>query len=167
MQTLRRSDRELTCRRDVEALLGRARVGRVGVIAGGEPYVVPMNFAHGDGRVVIHGADSGRLIEALRGDARVCFEVDEHLRTLPDPVLCEYDTAYLSVMAFGRARVLDDPEEKTTALRLLARKYAPERDPRRLRLRTVEEFRAASTGSRTAVIEIQIERMTAKRGGAP
>ena len=117
--------------------------------------------------MVIHGADSGRLIEALREDGRVCFEVDEHLRTLPNPVLCEYDTAYLSVVGFGRARVLEDPEERTVALRLLARKYAPERDPRRLRVRTVEEFRAASTGSRTSVIEIQLERMTAKRGGAP
>jgi uncharacterized protein len=167
VQALRRTDRELTSRRDIDALLARAPVGRVGVIADGEPYVVPMNFAHAGGRVVIHGADSGRLIGALHADARVCFEVDEHLRTLPDPVLCSYDTAYLSVVAFGRARVLEDVDERTEALRLLAAKYAPERDPRRLRPRTVEDFRAASTGSRTSVIEIELERVTAKRGGAP
>ena len=167
MEALRRSDREVTSARDVESLLARAPVGRLAVIAQGEPYVVPMNFVYADGRVVVHGAESGRLVDAVRSDGRVCFEVDEHLGTVPDPVLCHYDTAYLSVVGFGRARVLEHLPERTAALRLLARKYAPERDPERLRAGTVERFRASSTGSATCVIEIDLERVTAKRGGGP
>ena len=164
--SIRRPERALTDEGAIDALLARAQVGRVGVIAGGEPYVVPMNFAHEGGRVIVHGAESGRLMEAIRADGRVCFEVDEHLGTLPHPVLCKYDTDYASVIAFGRARVLDDLAERTDALRVLARKYAPAPKADRLNRRTVDEYRSKSTGGGTAVFEITLERVTAKTGGA-
>ena len=160
--SIRRTERVLEERGAIDALLARAPVCRVAVVAGGEPYVVPMNFAHEGERVVIHGAESGRLLDALRADPRVCFEVDEHLGTIPHPVLCKYDTDYLSVIGFGTARVLEDLEESTAALRLLARKYASPEKANRLNEKTVAEYRSKTTGSGTLVIEIELERMSAK-----
>ncbi len=92
----------------------------------------------------------------------MCFEVDEPSATLPDPVLCEYDTAYSSVLCFGRARVLASLDERTAALRVFARKYAREEEADALKGRTVEAFRGWF-GAHTAVIEIAVENMTGKR----
>jgi alanyl-tRNA synthetase len=36
---------------EIAQILGRAAVGRLGLIADGEPYVVPLNFAYADGRI--------------------------------------------------------------------------------------------------------------------
>jgi len=105
---LRRADHAIVDAEALVSLLRAARVGRVGVIAAGEPYVVPMNFAYeGTGagtpaRIIIHGASQGRLIEALARDGRVCFEVDELLATLPDPVLCAYPRDLLCTFHAGR-----------------------------------------------------------------
>lgn len=165
---LRRSDHAIGDPEALASLLHAARVGRVGVIADGEPYVVPMNFAYEDARtgtharIIIHGASQGRLIEALARDARVCVEVDEVVATLPDPVLCEYDTAYASVLCYGRARVLTALGERTAALRVLARKYAPTEEADALKERTVDAFRGRF-GAHTAVIDIAIDTMTAKQ----
>ena len=159
---LRRQDHAIQLPEEIDALLRRALVARLGVIADGEPYVVPMNFAWDGRRIVVHGASQGRLISALRQNPRVCVEVDEFVATMPNPVLCKYDTAYASVIAYGRARVLEALAERTEALRELARKYATVEEAAGLKERTVESYRSA-LGSETAVIEIEVETLTGKR----
>jgi hypothetical protein len=160
--TLRRPDHGIYERDVIEALLQSALIGRVAVIADGEPYVVPMNFVYQNSKIWIHGASEGRLISAVKSNPRVCFEIDEYVATLPHPVLCEFDTAYASVVCVGTARVLDSVEERTAALKLITRKYAPEEQVDALRESTVEKFRGAFE-SHTAVIEIAVDAMTGKR----
>jgi hypothetical protein len=160
--TLRRPDHGIYERDVIEALLQSALIGRVAVIADDEPYVVPMNFVYQNSKIWIHGASEGRLISAVKAHPRVCFEIDEYVANLPHPVLCEFDTAYASVVCFGTARVLDSVEERTAALKLVTRKYAPEEQVDALRESTVEKFRGAFE-SHTAVIEIAVDVMTGKR----
>ncbi len=153
-------------------LLETAMVGRIGVLAEGEPYVVPMNYAYERavggplGRVIIHGADQGRMLRALAATPVVCFEIDTYLATIPDPVLCEYDTAYASVICRGHARLLTDLEERTMALRVFARKYASPEKADALKQKTVERFQSSS-GAHTAVIEIVLETMAGKQRPSP
>ena len=71
----------------------------------------------------------------------VCFEIDAYLTTIPDPVLCEYDTAYASVICRGHARLLTGVEECTVALRVFARKYASPEKADALKQKTVERSR--------------------------
>ncbi len=165
---MRRADHAITDPEALAALLRAALVGRVSVIANGEPYVVPMNFAYDEGagaaspRILLHGASQGRLLEAITRSARVCFEVDEFVATLPNPVLCDYDTAFASVICYGQARVLESLGERTEALRVLARKYATLEEADALKERTVEAYRG-QFGAHTAVIAITVEEMTGKR----
>lgn len=150
------------------SLLHTTIVGRIGVIAEAEPYIVPMNYAYEHtvggplGRIIIHGADQGRMLRALTTNPVVCFEIDTYLATIPDPVLCKYDTAYASVVCRGHARLLTNLEERTMALRVLAHKYASPEKANALKQRTVERFQSTS-GAHTAVIEISIETMTGKQ----
>jgi len=158
---LRRMDHAITDPAVVAALMRTAMVGRVAAIADGEPYVIPMNFAYEGGRILLHGADQGRFIRAIARQPRVCFEVDEFLATLPDPVLCDYDTAFASVICVGVARVVEPIEERTRALRVLSRKYAPEDEAAALKSSTVAAYRGKHD-AHTAVIEIAVEVMTGK-----
>lgn len=159
---LRREDHGIEEFEVMEALLHSARVGRIGVIAQGEPYVIPMNFAYEASKIYIHGANQGRLIEAIQANPRICFEIDQYIATIPDPVLCEFDTAYASVICYGTARVIDDLKERTAALKVIARKYAPENQAESLQEVTVSQF-AGAFESRTAVVEISVESMTGKK----
>lgn len=61
---------------EIEALLRRRRIGRIGCCIEDRPYVVPINYAY-DGSAVYVASGPGRKIDAMRGDPRVCFEVDE------------------------------------------------------------------------------------------
>jgi len=161
-RTLRRGDHAIENQKLMDVLLDSALVGRIGVIAHGEPYVVPMNYAYHDAKIYIHGASEGRLVETIKSNPLVCFEIDEYVATLPDPVLCEFDTAYASVICYGRAHVLEDLTERTEALKIITRKYAPAEHANALRESTVEAFRGVEN-SHTAIIEIAVESMTGKK----
>lgn len=164
---LRRGERKITESQHLKTLLDTALVGRVGVMAQGEPYIVPMNFAYEQqegtlGRIILHGAGQGRLFQALEAHPWVCFEIDTFIKTLPHPVLCEYDTAYMSVLCWGQVQRLMTVKEQTAALRLFAHKYASIEKAQALKERTVERFRS-DMGAQTAVYEILLERMTGKQ----
>ena len=74
-QEMRRKERIMN-RKDSEELLETAKVGRLGIFDG-EPYIVPVNFVYGSGKIRFHCAKEGRKAQALVKEPRVCFEVDE------------------------------------------------------------------------------------------
>jgi hypothetical protein len=161
--TLRLADRKMT-EAEVDKTLRTVKVGRLGLCRNGQPYVVPLNFAYENGHIYFHCADAGMKIEFLRDNPSVCFEVDEHFRTITAPMACNYDTAYRSVIAFGTAQILTDLEEKTTGLRLIVAKYAGRENAEKLETKTVDGYRSPQ-GSKTIVVDVTIERITGKRCG--
>ncbi|MGH1548784.1 pyridoxamine 5'-phosphate oxidase family protein [Leifsonia poae] len=60
---------------EIEDLLEQQMVGRLGMIDGSVPYVVPISYAYREGDVYAHSAQ-GRKLSALRARPEVCFEVD-------------------------------------------------------------------------------------------
>lgn len=99
--------------------------GTSGVLAaagdGGWPYAVPLSYVWQNGKVYFHCAVTGHKIDAIRADNRVSFCVVDRDQVVPE----EYTTYYRSVIVFGRARVLDDPDEKRRTIEALGRKYRP------------------------------------------
>ena len=67
----------------------------------------------------------------------------------------EYTTYFRSVIAFGTARVLEDPWEKRQALAALAAKYSPDQEEGRN-----EEIRAQFAN--VTMVELTVEHMTGK-----
>jgi len=157
---LRRKDRAIT-KAEVDQILQTGMVGRLGLSRNNQPYIVPLNFAYQDGHVFFHSAETGMMIDFLRSNASVCFEVDEHIATVPAATACQYDTAYRSVIAFGTARIMTNLEERTAALRLIAAKYAGREHAEELTARTVEKFRS-SRESGTVVVDLVVDRVTGK-----
>lgn len=58
------------------AILGRQSLGRLGCIADGEAYVVPVNYFFDGDDIYIHSLP-GKKIDALRIHGRACLQVDE------------------------------------------------------------------------------------------
>ncbi len=57
-------------------ILRQATIGRLGCIADGEPYVVPVHY-HFDGQDIFIHSLPGKKIDALRAHGRACLQVDE------------------------------------------------------------------------------------------
>jgi uncharacterized protein len=145
----------------ISTFLKQAKTGYLGLADRYSPYVVPLNFAWLDGSIYIHGASEGRKMEMLKDNPQVCFTVSEDLGTLTDPVPAKTDTAYMSVMIFGKASVLADMNEATAAMQTMLDKYVPGYFQTPLPKAHIEKYRS-SLGSRTAVIKITPEALTAK-----
>jgi len=158
MTGLRRPEKEIKDKGEVEKVLVEAEVGRLGTSADGRPYVVPLSFAYHDGKIVIHGAKIGKKMENIARNPRVCFEVDTS-EIIPSDNPCGFTYKYRSVIADGTARVIEDPAEKAASLRLLVEKYAPGKGSQ------MTEERVAAFDN-LAVVEITVEEMVGKKSPA-
>lgn len=138
-----------------EEVLRRASAG-VLAVAGDEgyPYAVPMSYLYEGGRLFFHCAREGHKLDALRRCDKASFCVIDRDEVLPE----KYSTAYCSVIAFGRVRVLEEPEEKRRALEALGLKYAPN-DEAQHREREIE-----AGWSALYVLEMTIDHLTGKVG---
>jgi len=150
---MRRKDREMTSRADIEAVLNKAFVCHLGLTDGDQPYIVPMNFGYEDGHIYLHGAAEGRKIDLIRKNNKVCFEMElfqsEVVKNGDQP--CDWGTVFRSVIGFGTARILEDTAEKIKGLNAIVK-------PHDGRAFTFPEAML----NETAVIEITISEMTGK-----
>jgi nitroimidazol reductase NimA-like FMN-containing flavoprotein (pyridoxamine 5'-phosphate oxidase superfamily) len=96
---------------EARALLNTCRIGRLGCVDNGEPYVVPINYVFEDESIYSHSLP-GQKIEALRANPRACLQVDE----------IENDFSWRSVIAFGDFEEIRVPTDRRAILsKLLAR----------------------------------------------
>ena len=102
---------------EIEALLRRRRIGRIGYCVEDRPYVVPVNYAY-DGLGIYVLSGPGRKIDAMRAQPRVCFEVEDI-----DESAGAVD--WRSVIADGVYEELTSDAERRAALTLLG-KICPE-----------------------------------------
>jgi nitroimidazol reductase NimA-like FMN-containing flavoprotein (pyridoxamine 5'-phosphate oxidase superfamily) len=150
---LRRANKEITDRSEIDRILATAPVLHLGIIDGDRPYVVPMHFGYADSALFLHGACKGRKISALKANPQVCFDVTDRYEVQPGSKACEFSTRFVSVIGHGRARFLDDPAQRRAALDVLMNKFAP----------GPYEYRPGAEAA-TAVIRIDIDEITGKRG---
>jgi nitroimidazol reductase NimA-like FMN-containing flavoprotein (pyridoxamine 5'-phosphate oxidase superfamily) len=151
---MRRAEREIKDQSAVGAILRQATVCRLAMCNGNVPYVVPLNFGYEDGRLYFHSALEGRKIDTIRANPNVCFEVDVDQELVPGKVPCDWTVRYRSVIGFGRARILEDVEDKRKALGVILSHYA--QGPFEYREGAIEKV---------AVVEVEIETLTGKQSG--
>ena len=158
MSTMRRKDKEIKEKAVLEEILRENQVGRLGTAVDGRPYVVPMNFVYTNDRIILHTHRDGKKVKDIQRNPRVCFEVDL-AEAMPSEDPCGYSFRYRSVIANGRAEVIEDPRRRVEALRLLVEKYAPGRGAA-LTEKRVSRFK------NLVVVEITIDEMVGKRSPA-
>ena len=93
------------------ALISAGKIGRLGCVDNGEPYVVPINYVVDDRSIYSHSLP-GRKIDAMRTHSRVCLQVDQ----IAD------DFNWRSAIAFGDFEEIRVPSDRRSLLgKLLAR----------------------------------------------
>ncbi len=119
--------RDLTFKPELEAIIGNCQVCSLGMIdEKGEPYVLPMNFGYANDYIYFHSARSGKKIDILQNNPRVCvsFSTDHQLRWVNEEVACSWGMKYRSVLAYGRIEFIDDYDAKVEALKIIMSNYS-------------------------------------------
>jgi uncharacterized protein len=148
-------------RATIYRILDEALICHVGFAEGGQPYVIPINFARVDNTIVLHGAKASRLLKHVEAGHPVCVEA-----TIVDGLVLarsvfHHSMNYRSVVLFGTGRLITDEDEKLAALEAVTEHLIPGRW-KEASLPTRKELNA------TSVVSIQIDEASAKvRVGPP
>lgn len=145
----------------INGILDAAFLAHIGFQADGQPFVIPTLFGRDGSKLYLHGSAVSRMLRELETGMTACVTV-----TLVDGMVLarsgfHHSMNYRSVVAFGTARKLAEPEQKLRALRIIsehvmAGRWDDVRSP------TEKELKA------TAVIEFDMEEASAKiRQGPP
>lgn len=150
---MRRKDREITDRSEIEKILENAFVCHLGLTDGTTPYVVPMNFAYKCGCIYLHCASEGKRLDIIRKNNMVCFQVE----ITPGSIIengdqaCDWGVKFLSVIGFGKAEILEANADKLEGLTVFMGRFSGNKF-------TFPESEIAAT----TVIRITIEEMSGK-----
>ena len=160
MQGMTKRERQVTDPEQIRHILDTAKVLHLGLAVDNEPYVVPMNYGYTmeDGKLTLylHSAVRGKKLDMIRANDRVFFEASCELTPFEGKVPCQYGLAYSSIMGRGRARIVEDVEEKKQAMTVL------------MKTQTGKDFSFEDRlVSIVAVIRVDVEEYTAKHRPVP
>ncbi len=110
-------------RETINAILDEGFICHVGFVVDGQPFVIPTGYARVDEKLLIHGSQASRMLRSLAGGIDVCLTV-----TLIDGLVLarsafHHSMNYRSVVVFGKANVVEAPEEKLAALLALSEHF--------------------------------------------
>jgi nitroimidazol reductase NimA-like FMN-containing flavoprotein (pyridoxamine 5'-phosphate oxidase superfamily) len=145
----------------IHAILDAAFLAHVGFCVNGQPFVIPTLYGREGDKLFLHGSAASRMLRELETGVAACVNV-----TLVDGLVLarsafHHSMNYRSVVAFGTARKIAEPERKTHALRVISEHLIAGRWDD-VRVPSEKELKA------TTVLEFSIEEASAKmRTGPP
>jgi uncharacterized protein len=160
-RVVREADRAVYDREAINRILDEGFLCHVGFTVDGQPFVIPTSYGRKDASLYIHGSAASRMLRNLKESVPVCITV-----TLLDGLVLarsvfNHSMNYRSVVILGKATLVDDPEEKLAALRILSEhilrgRWDDSRQPNERELKA------------TSVLRVPIEEFSAKvRVGPP
>ncbi len=133
-RVVREPHRAVYDRETVYRILDEGFLCHIGFAIDGQPYVIPTSYGRQDARLYIHGSAASRMLRQLQKKddqtkvtTPVCITV-----TLLDGLvfarsIFNHSMNYRSVVILGQATLVDDPQEKLAALRILSEHILPGR----------------------------------------
>jgi nitroimidazol reductase NimA-like FMN-containing flavoprotein (pyridoxamine 5'-phosphate oxidase superfamily) len=152
---VREADRAVYDREAAYRILDEGFLCHVGFVADGQPFVIPTSYGRRDESLYIHGSAASRMLRNMKEGVPVCITVTLLEGLVLARSIFNHSMNYRSVVVLGKATLVDDPEEKLEALRLLSEHIIPGRwaDSRQPNER---ELKA------TSVLRLPIEEFSAK-----
>jgi uncharacterized protein len=139
----------------INKILDAGFLASVGFCVDGQPFVIPTLYGRDGGRLYLHGSAASRMLRELETGVPACFTV-----TLVDGLVLsrsafDHSMNYRSVVAFGTARKVMDPQQKINSLRVIsehviAGRWAEVRGPsdKELKVTTVLEYTIEEASSK-------------------
>jgi nitroimidazol reductase NimA-like FMN-containing flavoprotein (pyridoxamine 5'-phosphate oxidase superfamily) len=119
-------NRPIISKPDLEAVIRKCQTCCIAMVdPEGKPYVIPMNFGFAGDYIYFHGSATGKKVDVLKNRADVCisFSTDHELRYVDEEVACSWSMRYRSVLVYGKAEFVEDPEEKINILNTFMSHY--------------------------------------------
>jgi nitroimidazol reductase NimA-like FMN-containing flavoprotein (pyridoxamine 5'-phosphate oxidase superfamily) len=121
-RVVREAHRGAYDRETIDKILDEGYVCHVGFAVDGQPYVIPTLYARIGDAIYFHGSAASRMLRNVSAGISVCITV-----TLTDGFVLarsvfNHSMNYRSVVALGKAMLVDEPEEKIKALRAFTEK---------------------------------------------
>ncbi|HEX3030271.1 MAG TPA: pyridoxamine 5'-phosphate oxidase family protein [Clostridia bacterium] len=152
---MRRTDKEITDKKQIEVILQKAITCRIAMCEDNIPYVVPVNYGYKDDCLFFHSAKEGKKIDIIKKNNNVCFEIDIENELVKAEIICNWGCRYYSVIGSGKAYLLESLEEKRIGLDIISSHYTG-------------QFRHQMPNDaigRIEVLKIEIESMSGKKSG--
>jgi len=126
-RVVRESQRGIYDRETIYKILDEGLVCHVGFSMDGQPYVIPTLYARVGDAIYFHGSAASRMLRNLSEGIPVCVTV-----TLTDGFVLarsvfNHSMNYRSVVALGKATLIDAAQEKFEALHAFTEKIVPGR----------------------------------------
>lgn len=154
-QVRRRPQRASYDEAAVYGVLDAGVMAHVGYVIDGQPFVTPTAYWREGRKLYWHGAAASRMLATVAQGAPVCVTVSFLDGFVVGRSGIMHSVNYRAVMAFGRARLIDDLGEVRAAMNaFIDRLYAGR--PLKLRPTTDAELR------RISLVEMEIEEASAK-----
>ena len=111
----------------IHSILDEALICHVGFVVDGQPFVIPTIHARIGDRLYIHGSAGSRMLKVLKQGSPVCVTA-----TLIDGLVLarsafHHSMNYRSVLVFGQATEVVEPEEKRRAFDAIVNHVCPGR----------------------------------------
>jgi nitroimidazol reductase NimA-like FMN-containing flavoprotein (pyridoxamine 5'-phosphate oxidase superfamily) len=123
----RLSNRGAYDREAIYSILDEGLVCHVGIVFEGAPFVIPTGYGRSGDQLFIHGSSASRMLRTLSEGADACITV-----TLIDGLVLarsvfHHSMNYRSVLVLSKGTLIDEPEAKIEALRLITERLVPGR----------------------------------------
>ena len=146
-----RRKKQLLTVEDTKIVLDRCTNGILACLGDeGYPYAVPLSYVYTEDKIYFHSAKTGHKVDAILNNPKVSFTVVDEDTIVSE----EYTTYFRSVIAFGKARIVEN-SERITAFKALVNKYSGNQ-PEENKNSEIERCTQA------VIIAIDIEHLTGK-----
>lgn len=113
-------DKQLLSDEDTSVIMGRCTNGVLACLGDEDyPYAVPVNYVYFNNKIYFHSAKFGHKIDAIAKNTKVSFSVIDEDNIVSN----EYTSYFRSVIAFGKARIVEG-DERLEAFMALVEKYS-------------------------------------------
>ncbi len=121
---MRRTEKQITNRVEVDAIIAGCDVCRIALAVDNEPYLVPLSFGYDGDAIYLHTARKGKKIDYFETNNRVCFEFERNVRLERGGAdACDATFSFESVIGYGTIDELVDFDRKSHALSQITSQY--------------------------------------------
>ena len=146
-----RRGKQLLSMEDIAAVMNRCTNGVLACLGDEDyPYAVPLSYVYFKDKIYFHSAKAGHKIDAVMKNPKVSFSVIDE-----DTIVSEkYTTYFRSVIAFGKARIVEG-DERLEAFEALVEKYSADQPEE-------AKHQEIAGCTRAYIIAIDVEHITGK-----
>jgi len=146
-----RRSKQLLSQEDTLAVMARGTNGVLACLGDEDyPFAVPISYVYHNGKIYFHSSRVGHKMDAIAKHPKVSFAVVDE----DTIVSAEYTTYFRSVIAFGKARIVE-ADEWVDGFNALVEKYSGDQ-PEAAKHKEIEGCK------RAGIVAIDVEHMTGK-----